>query len=329
MKWFKRGLSLVLLGVLIYFFWPFLGELEDTAELFLTANWIWFVVAILIQFVSYTCLTWLNALALQPFDGKIGFWNLAAVLTSMAFVQIAIPSAGISGTALRVRLLGKFGYTPEDSLFSLVVESLAEFIAIVLAASLGVAYLLRRTSLLVVDLAGFFLVGLVGLVIMRYLWRLLKDRNRSRIALEKLVVLWNRVGGRFRHLDLEHSEERLTAFQGNLKKYKNVPVWKFMVATSMKVILDVATFGVAFLLFGYTIAPDTLLVGYGVILTVSGLATLPGGIGMADAYIPVLLSWFGVPGAVALAAGLVYRLVAYWLVRFVGFISWQFLESRY
>jgi hypothetical protein len=35
-----------------------------------------------------------------------------------------------------------------------------------------------------------------------------------------------------------------------------------------------------------------------------------------------------VAGSVALAAGLTYRLIAFWLLRFIGFISWQLLESK-
>jgi uncharacterized membrane protein YbhN (UPF0104 family) len=35
-----------------------------------------------------------------------------------------------------------------------------------------------------------------------------------------------------------------------------------------------------------------------------------------------------VPGAVSLAAGLTFRLITYWLMRFIGFISWQVLERR-
>jgi len=49
---------------------------------------------------------------------------------------------------------------------------------------------------------------------------------------------------------------------------------------------------------------------------------------MTDAFVPVIFSWLNVPGAVAIAAGLTYRLIAFWLVRFVGFISWVFLEAR-
>jgi uncharacterized membrane protein YbhN (UPF0104 family) len=89
MKWLKWGLAIVLFGVLIYSFLPLLSELRQAAKLFLTAQWIWLLVAIIIQFLSYASLTLLNVLALEPFNGKIGFWNLTAVLTSMAFIQIA------------------------------------------------------------------------------------------------------------------------------------------------------------------------------------------------------------------------------------------------
>ncbi len=92
-------------------------------------------------------------------------------------------------------------------------------------------------------------------------------------------------------------------------------------------LLDVATLGAGFYLFRYAISPGTLLTGYGLILTFSGLASLPGGLGMADAYVPMLFSWLDVPGSIALAAGLAYRLIAFWLVRFTGFVSWQYPEA--
>jgi uncharacterized membrane protein YbhN (UPF0104 family) len=49
---------------------------------------------------------------------------------------------------------------------------------------------------------------------------------------------------------------------------------------------------------------------------------------MTEALVPVIFSRLGVPGAIALAAGLTYRLIAFWLVRFVGYISWLILERK-
>jgi uncharacterized protein (TIRG00374 family) len=328
MIWLRRGLSLILLLVLIYFFWPLIGEFKAAAQLFRQANWIWLAVAILIQLVSYAFLTWLNALALQPFPGKIGFLTLAAVLTSMAFIQIAIPSAGASGVALRVRLLRKFGFAPEDSLFSLAVETILEAVALISVACLGLVYLLRSGQLPLTNAAWLVVAGAASAGIVWYAWRILRNRERSRRIALALVCWWNRVGRRLRTFDFGRVEARLSAFQDNLARYSRGHLWKLILAAYGKVVLDVATLGAGFLLIGYAISPGTLYTGYGLILSFSGLAALPGGIGMADAYVPVIFSWLSVPGSVALVAGLVYRLIAFWLLRFCGFLTWQYLENR-
>ena len=328
LTWLKRALSLALFGVLVYFFLPLVKEIKAAAELFWAANWIWLGVAVLVQVISYASLTWLNALALEPFSGKIKFGTLAAVLTSMAFIQVAIPSAGLSGVALRVHLLRKYSYAPEESLFSLMVETVLEIIALVSVALLGVAYLLRVGGLSVKDVVLFSFLCVLLAGVLWYGWWLLNHPARSQIILASLVAGWNRSAGRFRRLDYNKLKERLALFQENLTKYQLTSFMKLVLAAYGKVILDVLTLGVCFYLFRYAISPPTLFLGYGLILTFSGSSALPGGAGMTDAFVPVLFSWISVPGAVALAAGLTYRLIAFWLVRFVGFISWQVLENR-
>lgn len=327
-KWLRWVISLVLLGLLVYFFWPLLGEIKAAADLFRNADWIWLLVALVIQVVSYSFLTWMNALALQPFSGKIGFIPLAGVLTSMAFISVAIPSAGISGVALRVHLLRKYKYLPEESLFSLVVETTLELIALVSVALIGIVYLIQSGGL---TFGNLLLLGLIGVLISAIfwlIWHIVRDYERSRRTLKIIVKVWNRYGERIKKLDLEDMDDRLAYFNQNIRRYPRSSWWKFPISAYGKVILDVLTLGVCFRLFGYTISPETLLVGYGLILTLSGVSALPGGMVMTEALAPVIFSRLGVPGAVALAAGLTYRLVAFWLVRFVGYFSWLILERK-
>jgi uncharacterized protein (TIRG00374 family) len=305
-----------------------LQELQDAAALFRRANWNWLVVALLVQVISYVFLTWLNDLSLRPFSGKIKFFHLAGVLTSMAFIQIAIPSAGASGVAMRVRLLRKFGYAPEESLFSLMVETLLEALALVSVGSLGVYYLLRRGELSRFDLFLLSMGAVAGVFLLWYGWRTLHDRERSYRILNRLAVWWNRIGGRVYAIRSENYLERLEIFQHNLIHFNGLLVSKLFLAAYGKVLLDVITLGAGFYLFNYEIPPGKLFTGYGLILTMSGMAALPGGLGMADAYVPVVFSWLAVPGSVALVAGLTYRLIAFWLLRFVGFITWQIMESQ-
>lgn len=321
-------LSIVLLGLLLYFFYPLLGEIKAAANLFRTAEWIWLLVAVSVQVVSYGFLTWLNALALQPFAGEIGFITLAGVLTSMAFISVAIPSAGLSGVALRVHLLRKYDYLPEESLFSLVIESSLELIALATVAVIGVAYLIQSGGLNTLSIIGLVLLGILVVVITWLVWRVLSDYERSRRVLDKSVKLWNRYGERFASLDFEDLDQRLIFFNQNIRRYPRSSFLKFPISAYGKVILDVVTLGVCFRMFGYSIPPATLLVGYGLILTFSGVSALPGGLVMTEAFIPVIFSRLGVPGSVAIAAGLTYRLIAFWLVRFIGYITWLVLERR-
>lgn len=327
MRWARHLLSLILFAVLIYFFWPLIGEVKNALALFNNAAWNWLAVGVVVQIISYAFLTWLNVLALKPFSGKITFLRLSALLTAMAFIQAAIPSAGASGIALRVRLLRKYGYTAESSLFSLAVETVAEAVALASFALFGVMFLLYNGRIPSTQVYLLGIIALIVTVITWFGWRLILNERNSLRLLGFLVRIWNKAGGRFRRLDILPLEQRLSLFQQNVRCYRTVPFWKFGAAAYGKVIFDIGTLGAAFLLFRYVIQPGELFTGYGIMLTMSGVAALPGGIGMTDAYVPVIFRWLGVSGAVALAAGLTYRLVAYWLLRFIGFISWQYLEA--
>jgi uncharacterized protein (TIRG00374 family) len=97
-------------------------------------------------------------------------------------------------------------------------------------------------------------------------------------------------------------------------------------AAGGRVLLDVASLGVCFAIFHYDIPLGVLLTGYGLTLLLSGLASLPGGLGLADLSLAVIYARLGAPGAVAVAAALCYRLIAFWLLRLIGFVTWQVLE---
>jgi uncharacterized protein (TIRG00374 family) len=329
MIWLKRAFALAALGVVLYLFWPLLEDIQDAVGLFRRANWTWLFVAILLQLISYSFLTWLNYLALQPFSGKIRFRRLAAILTSMAFIEVAIPSAGASGVAMRARMLQKHGqYTLEASLFSLVVETLYEGVIVASVAFAGLLYLLQIGGMSGADIGGLAAAGICIGGLVWGSWRIIQHEQRSRQLLSRFIRFWNRVLGKIRPIEIDHFEQRLELFHAGLAKFRTAPRWKFWLAAFGKVVFDVATLGACFYLFNHAISSETLLVGYGLVLLLSGLAALPGGLGLADVSLPVIFAQLGVIGSVALAAGLMYRLIAFWAVRFLGFVSWQFLERK-
>ena len=329
-SWIRRAIALVALGVVVYLFWPLLKEIRAATRLFASARWGWLCAAVLLQLASYSCLTWLNLLAMRPFPGRIGFWRLMFVLTAMAFITSAVPSAGASGVVLRARLLSRYGYTAEASTFSMLLQFLYMVVGTVAACLFGLGYLLQMGRIAVAEI--LLLAGLVLFTafLLWYGWRLVSQPHRSLAMLERLARFWNRLATRFgwRRLQPETLEARLEAFHEGLLELGNVPRWKFLAATAGRTLLDVASLGACFAAFGHLIRPDILLLSYGILMVISTMSIIPGGLGLADVSLPVVFSRFGVPGPVALAAGLTYRLLAFWLVRFIGFTAWQILESR-
>ena len=327
-KYLRYLISIIAFGVLIYLFWPMIGQLKNAGELFIHASWWLLPVALLIQAASYFSLAWLNLLALKPFPGKVSFFQLVALLTSIAFIETALPSAGISGVALRVHLLGKRGYGADAATFTLFLETVYLGIAMGSVMLFGVVYLLRAGEITAIEITWLMVVFLLLAGLFWWIWRTLHNHTRSVRVINLIFPVWNKLFGRWRKLVPNDLLQEYTSFHGQLVDLDHEPVWKFLLAAFGRILLDVASLGIFFLMFNHYVAPGVLVTGYGITLTLSGLAALPGGLGFADASIPVVFNQLGEPAAAALAAGLLYRLGAFWLVRFIGFIQWQWLEGK-
>jgi uncharacterized protein (TIRG00374 family) len=331
MVWLKRLIALAAFVVLVYLFLPLVGELRRAGPLFRQAHWGWLGIAVIIQVVSYAGLAQLNRLLLQPFNGRIGLSRMMAILPAFAFIEVAIPSAGASGVVLRVRYLGQSGYTAEASVFTLALESLFLGVIMTSVSLLGIGYLLgsQQLSSSQIRLLGMFAFVMLTLLVLVVctVWK----RERLRRLVLGLATRWNRLAVRLRRtlIIYESVNQRVDIFYDGLSNYTLPPLILAVAFTIMRVVLDVATLGACFMAFTYTAPLGILLTGYGLMLALSGLGALPGGLGMADLSLAVVYARLGAPGAVAVAAALAYRLIAFWLLRFIGFITWQALEARY
>jgi uncharacterized protein (TIRG00374 family) len=330
MKWIKWIFTLFALGMLLYLFWPLVGQIRAAADLFLHAQWHWLLLALLLQFLSYASLAGLNYLLLHPFQGRISFWRLLVILPTIAFIEVAVPSAGASGVVLRARYLGKSGYSMEVSTFTVLLEGIYLAVAMVVVSLSGFWYLLHQGDLS--QLQTILLAGLTVLLsgIGVYAFWAMRDRERARRVTLNLSTLWNRLAQKIRQKTIapEEISKRVDLFYDDLKNLGRRSPFPFLFFSFSRVILDVATLGACFIAFSYSIQPGVLVTGYGLMLALSGLGALPGGLGLAEASAAVIYARLGAPGAVAIAAALAFRLMTFWLIRFVGFINWQILEAH-
>jgi uncharacterized protein (TIRG00374 family) len=83
--------------------------------------------------------------------------------------------------------------------------------------------------------------------------------------------------------------------------------------------------------FGAVHAPipwGGVLLAFGISQIVASLPLIPGGIGIVEGSLAVVLVAYGAKKVPALAVVLVYRLLTFWLVIIVGWISIGFIEWR-
>ena len=331
MVWFKRILSFILFCILIYLFWPLAKELGNLGPVLRDAQWVWILAAVAIQFVSYASLAKLNTLLLRPFPGQIGFWRMISVLPCIAFIEVTVPSAGASGFVLRARLLGQSGYSLETSTFTAAMEMIFISIMMAFVSIAGLWYLVRMGDILFYQIVLLVMIALIlvaagGLAV----WY-----ARDREQVKRLALRINGIANHWleRHHRPVHSDaaisQRIDEFYDGLHQLRKRPIRLYFLNAFIRIALDIACLGACFIAFNYVISPGALLTGYGLMLLVSGLAALPGGLGFTDLSLSVIYARLGAPGAVAVAAALTYRLIAWWLVRFIGFINWQLLEVRY
>ncbi len=330
MIWIKRLFVLILLSILVYLFLPVARELHHLGGVIQEASWAWLLAAVAIQFTSYASLTLLNTMLLRPFPGKIGFWRMIAVLPAIAFIEVTVPSMGASGVVLRARLLGKSGYSAEASTFTALMETVFIGVMMLTVSLLGLWYMLRmgeirRFQIVLLELiAGVLVLAGIGII-----W-FGRDRQRViRVSL-RLNGITNRWRARAQRQPIDDDAiiRRVEDFFQGLAQMRKLPIWPYWLPAFFRVSLDIATLGACFIAFHYSIPAGVLVTGYGLMLLVSGLASIPGGLGITEISLSVIYARLGAPGAVAVAAALTYRLIAWWLVRFVGFISWQILEVR-
>jgi uncharacterized protein (TIRG00374 family) len=334
MIWFKRALAIILLGVALYLFWPVAQELRrpEARAAFQHAAWGWLGAAVLIQAASYASLTGLNCLLLRPFEGKITFWRMLSILPAMAFIAVAIPSAGASGMVLRARFLGRQGYSAAAAAFTLVLESIYLAAALAVASLAGIGFLIQSRHLRAAQLAALASLAVIVVLAGGLLYVVGRKREPAKSWLLRGLALWNRLAIKLHRpaVDPAHVAARTDDFYDSLVHLEQMPPWPFLFTAFGRIGLDVATLGACFLAFRTAVTPGVLLTGYGLTLVLSALSALPGGLGLADISLAGIYAQLGAPGAAltSAAAALAYRLIAFWLLRLVGFVSWQILEAK-
>jgi len=263
---------------------------------------------------------------------ELGFRQMLRLAAGSYFVNMVAKSGGFGGLALFLQDARRREQSRGRVITAYFLHSLLGHIAfvLVLVVALVVVWLDGRLttaeivgSLIFVAYMGFFLATFVAAI-------------RSRAALRFIHALPSRVAHRAFALvgrrpapwepDHEAADDLYEAVHLLIARPRSVLVPA--VFAILVEVLGVATIWAVLWARGQHVGLTAPLVAYAIAVLFSIVGVLPGGLGFAEASLGAVFSSFGVPGATAAVAVIIYRVFEVWVPFVVGAWAVQSLARR-
>ncbi len=282
------------------------GELAGArvGSLLGTADWRWGVVALALSATTYVGAT----LSLSGFvTERLNFARTLLVQLASSFVTLVTPAA-VGGAALNVRYLQRRKIPAPVAVASVGVSQVVAFALhiLLLVISAAIAGAGTKSAIRPPTWAYFVVAGLVVLA-----GTVLAIPAGRRVVRARLSPTFNQVLPRL--VEVAQHPRKLAEGIGG------------MLLLSLSYILCLAACVAA---FGRSVPFARIAFVY---LTGSALGSIiptPGGLGAVEAALTAGLTAAGVPGAVAVSAVLLFRLLTFWLPVPVGWVALNYLERQ-
>jgi len=322
----RRVIQLLLVGfVVIYLVLPQVPKVRDSLHLLGKVNLKLVPLAIALEVASWCCYANLTR-ALLPRDQSPPFFTLLRIQLSTLAVSHVVPVGSAAGGALGFRLLTKHGIKGTDAAFAMATQGMGS--AVVLNLLLWVGLVVS------IPLRGFNplygTAALLGVVLIGGFSALVVLLIRGE---ERAARVMRAVSGRIPFLDEDRVYEialrladRLQTLARERDLIRRAIVWDlgFWLCTAAALWVFVGA-------FGYWVPIYGLIVAFGLAYVMAALPITPAGLGVVEAVLISLLTFFGVPVGAATLGVLAYRLVNFWLPIPLGglaYLSLQVDEAR-
>jgi uncharacterized protein (TIRG00374 family) len=155
-RWFL-GLIMVAAVVVAALHW---GDVEEFAELASKAKPLWLAGALLLQFLTYACLSLEWSLVLKSGGSPLPFWSLLPLTIIKLFADQIVPTAGVSGNILLIDRLVDRGIPRKNAVAAVILTIIAYYASYAVCALIAVAllWLFSDISWWVITLVSLFFV---------------------------------------------------------------------------------------------------------------------------------------------------------------------------
>lgn len=293
---YKAVILSIIIAALSYLTFSLWGGWREASKAIMEVGFTGILVALGLSLCNYLLrfIRWQKYLAV--FGYKLPLWdNLYIYLAGFALTT----TPGKAGEALRSLLLQPLGVSPKHSLAALLSERLADLIAMVLLALVGLSQYTFARPIIAFSII-FIILGLLILSSKRFLnsllTKLVKSRGKCGYLLKQLCYI----------LLAAHQCHKLN-----------------ILLTA--IILSILAWGAEAVAFhfllqrmGVDISLSFAIFVYALSMLAGALSFMPGGLGGAEAVMIALLILKGMPNADAVAATLLIRFTTLWFAVGLG-----------
>jgi uncharacterized protein (TIRG00374 family) len=294
------------------------GDLVAVWHQLARINWAWAVGAVAAESASVLAFSFLQQRVLAASGAAIGLASLMAISLANNAIALTVPGEPVVSSAFRFRQYRRRGADEAVSGWTILTVIIAQAIGLSLLVLVGVLVSLTTGSS--GDLTG---VTLIGLVFVLCAGAVLVRRNLLVRFITALVRAVHRVTGHPRG----DFGARVTATLEKMRDYE-VGVGHtvgFVAVATLTWFLDFCCLLCAFAAVHAPIPHDGVLLAYCVAQIVAVLPIVPGGLGLVEGSLAVILVAYGAHRVPALSTVLVYRFINYWLAVAIGWITFALI----
>ena len=296
------------------------GELTSAWHEISRANLGWVLAAIAAEAASLYAFAFLQRRTLrlaQAGGATIPMPGLVALSLANDAIANTVPGEPVVSGVYRYRYYRRHGVAPAIAGWTIFTVLVAQAIGLSLLLLLGVIVALAASTN-----ASYAPITIVGLVLIAAAVAVLVRRDLVLRVLALLPRAARRASG-----DHRHGVQALTVrIESTLARMREIPlsVGSTAEVVAIAAFVWLADFCCLLCSFGAVrsaVPWSGVLLAYGVAQVAGSLPVVPGGIGIIEGSLAVILMQYGAGRVTALSAALVYRMISFWLVIAIGWIT--------
>jgi uncharacterized protein (TIRG00374 family) len=318
-----RVALLIVTGISLYVLFPSLVEVFSSWRTLKTLNWLWALLLVIAEALSFMSLWALQRIAMQ----RKGWFAIGTSQLTANAVGKIVPGGGATASAFQIGMLARAGVEPGRAGTALASAGALDFAVLLALPVLAVPAILAGVPIgKSLEVAVYLGIAVLILLIATGAVAFLTNRPMAAVGraaewlLNKTVRRKKPVRGLPEKLFAEREFVRTTLGSH----------WAGAVAAAVGIsIFDYLALLCAIHAVHQSARPSLVLLSYVASILLSLIPFTPGGLGFVEAGLVGLLTAAGVDAGAAVTATLAYRLVSFWLPMPVGGIAYLLFRHRY